>query len=242
MATRLDVIKDFIRISGRYDLVTDVAGDDYSDAGVLGASHFLDSALRWLDSLATHRKVAAELKEDLVQGQYQIDLPNTRAIQGLRVIDDGLTEGATELEKVSREALYRMYAVDAPLADVEEGRPQHYAIDVLRQGGTQTDTQAQEEGLIFMPPCDKDYDLYIKVLYYSAPLAADGDKNFWSLLYPDLLVRAMMRQLSAHYQNTAGVRDWEVPVLQQIEDIDRDQVETEAAEITHMQDSWRFEW
>ena len=46
-----------------------------------------------------------------------------------------------------------------------------------------------------------------------APLEADTDTNYWSDEFPHILVNGARRMLEVRHRNAAGVKDWDVVIL-----------------------------
>lgn len=89
-------------------------------------------------------------------------------------------------------------------------------------------------GILFYPPADGVYTISVLANFYEKALVNDTDKNFWSINYPNLLVRAALLELEKTYRNTEGVSDYERPLREDLLSIDFDGYEEEVAGINKM--------
>lgn len=83
------------------------------------------------------------------------------------------------------------------------------------------DSKAKIGNLIFMPPADRDYTMYVMGNYYGPALNKNSDVSWWSYYQPDLLITATKRQIAADLnRNMTEVGEYDaqlIPALYEIE-------------------------
>ena len=83
------------------------------------------------------------------------------------------------------------------------------------------DSKAKIGNLIFMPPADRDYTMYVMGNYYGPALNKNSDVSWWSYYQPDLLITATKRQIAADLnRNMTEVAEYDAqlaPALYEIE-------------------------
>ena len=76
----LEIRKKFVELTGRYDLVADYAGEDYSDAG---ADFFIRAASAFLDSRVDIDKSSMRYQKDILYEDFFLTFPKCRAIESV---------------------------------------------------------------------------------------------------------------------------------------------------------------
>lgn len=68
----------------------------------------------------------------------------------------------------------------------------------------------------------RDHALSLEVTgkFFSDPLIQDEDENFWTLRYPETLLKASLYELEVFYRNSEGAQDWFNAVKQDLLDIE----------------------
>jgi len=240
----LETRKNFIVFSGRYDLVTDYEGGNYSDNG---ANFFLQAGQKWLDRASTHTKSYARRYENLLSGAWYALIPYVRAIQQVWMSKNSGEKW--KLEKKSLERLRARFAKDPVL--LQHGDPLFYAPVSLRTiieiatlttldifGSTQYSTNADHyryNGLLFLPPASEELVLEVHGLFYQPVLSEDDHANYWSEEHEFLLIMAGCRALEISYRNAQGVADWEKAIMTELMTLEFDEVEEESAEVAQME-------
>ena len=66
--------------------------------------------------------------------------------------------------------------------------------------------------------------LQVKVygLFFSPELKNNEDENYWSDMYPDLLVKATLREIEIGNRNSQGVNDFDKAIAPILHGIDKD--------------------
>ncbi|MHA2066951.1 MAG: hypothetical protein ACXABY_21505 [Candidatus Thorarchaeota archaeon] len=251
--TLLYIRTKLVDLSGHYELVTDAAGGDYSDAG---ADFHIRAGQRILDLMQDHPRTLATYKEDVVDGDHTVTFKYNRSIEKVEVTDGSSdsTEGRTPLEKVELDWLREEYK--APIANLDTGRPIYYSraiiglapeqIGLTAAGGASPYTaeftydyedltfgqdNLDRTGIAFYPPSDGTYTITVKGRWFSRPLVNDSDISFWSVNYEDALVLAAMMSIEKIHRNTQGVNDMRDSIRDILFGIDKDMSSDDAAEI-----------
>lgn len=89
-------------------------------------------------------------------------------------------------------------------------------------------------GILIMPPVAGLYTISIYASFYSISLTLDADENFWSVMYPELLIMAAIYRIECFYRNTEGSRDMETAMEPDIIGIEKAVVMEEIADIDSM--------
>jgi len=232
----------FVKRNGRYDLVVD--STDWVDNG---ADFYINAGQRYIDRLDTVHKSSGRTFVELAGGSYYATFPFCRAVQEVWVLDG---DGQKKLEKVDYDKL-RGYYADRQ-SQIGTGEPTYYfpagirlvpesdrlTIDELDSMIDWThviiDPSYNYNGVMLFPPADGAYTLEIAGLFYSPELSSDADTSFWGTVHPEILLMAANRQLEIDYRNTAGVKDWEMAIQQEILGLGKDLVEEHIAEVNQM--------
>ena len=164
----LDVRKKFITRSGRFDLVVDTT--DYVDSG---ANSYINDGQKLLDLLQpTNRSLAVETAV-LTIGDSDHTFDRCRSIEEVWIDDAGGNEnkGKTPLVKMSRAQLFDNWA--DPVANISNGRPTHYAPDILRDVSTEINETRRR--ILIRPPVDYAYTIEVKGSFLSPRLGNLSD-------------------------------------------------------------------
>jgi hypothetical protein len=86
-----------------------------------------------------------------------------------------------------------------------------------------------------MPPSDQIYTIEVLGKFFSYPLTADADINFWSAQYESTLVWAALRQLDISYRNFEGAKSYEDAILADTLGIDKNLVDEEISGINQIE-------
>jgi hypothetical protein len=234
----LDIRKQFVQLSGRYDLVVDTSAYANATSGI-GADFFIRKGQKFIEGKLGINPQLFEFTKALVVGTYQYELrssadPDTqyqslKAVKAIYLTTDD--NDYKELRKVSIQDWYHLYD-----SDTANGEPTYYTMGVDSSGSEASGGQSIIK--LWAPP-DKTYD--IKIIGYSGhqKLEGDTDKNYWTLVHGDVLVKAALYELEVFYRNSEGSKDWLVSLQQDINAIDYDAVEQEQSGVSRMRDSWK---
>lgn len=235
----------FRDLTGRFDLVDP---DDDSDNG---ANFLIQSAVRMLDRLVECDKAKGRYPVSITAGDFSVSFAySCRAITEVWCLDSS-SDGRWQLEKRTLAEMMSYYSDIT--SEIDTGQPVYYAPALLRpipdtMTGTLTDTYYGDfldlvvsshwayNGIIFGPPSDNSYVLDIHGLFGSNQLSDDDDQNYWSIMFPDLLILATQYQVETQkYRNSQGAQDYLKAILEQIRWITADSIEQEIAEYDQME-------
>jgi len=234
----LQIRTKFVQLSGRYDLVVDAAGDDYSDNG---ADFFINSGLRLIDRLCQTQKGYSRHFKSITAGDwYIVDVEHFRSVLEVWASD---SDERWPLEKLTLTEFREKYY--EPMSSVSQGTPNYFCIPVLGTkdeetsaiivdnfAGTVTSAGSvahfKYKGILIGPPADASYTIEILGLADTLELSADSDVNFWSELHEMAVLYAALYYLEVSYRNTEGAKDWMSALEQELRTVEYDHVEEQA--------------
>jgi len=238
----LAIRTQFVKISGRYDLVVDAV--DFEDNG---ADFYINAGQKYLDRMDTSRKARARVFESIVLGSWYAIFQLCRAVEEVWCTNSSGEKW--KLEKIDYKTLWQAYAEDP--ANLDSGDPLYYCPIYLRTVPEVADTLTIDSfgstvyhesrdhftynGMIFMPPAQGSYTLEIRGLFYTPELVNETDETYWSVVQPQALIMAACRQLEIMYRNSEGAKDWENSIALEMRGIDFDEVAQDIAEIDQME-------
>lgn len=203
-----EIRDEFIRRSGRYDLIT----EDGSDAG---ANFFIQSGARFLDRRsnlnATRKGITVELcgrdGRVYVKDCWLVHTVSCQMLQHWRPCTKVHTVRgmACVLAHPGHPAFYaektERYIPDPATSAAFLNNAPASAFD--RQ-----DMECHHIMLELWPRPTQPCTVRVEGCFYSEPLYHDEDHNVWSERFPDTLVKAALYQLEIFYRNTEGASDW----------------------------------
>ena len=239
--TLLEVRTQFVKQTGRYDLVVDATS--FADDG---ADYYLNAGQRMLDRLLEFPKDEGEMSITLATSAISTTLTNVIAVREIAVIDDqDLT--MVYLERRSMKEMRENYGNEkASLSNVTAGEPNSWTLGWLRDnaisasGATAVIVQGNSKKLITMPPADRTYTLKLAGLFGSPVLSNDTSVSFWSIQHPNTLIWASMYQLEVAYRNFEGSQALLTNLKLAVQDIDNEIVEQAQVGRDQLKDSHRF--
>jgi hypothetical protein len=220
----LDIRKEFIRHTGRFDLVTNTS--TFADNG---ANFFIKAGQRVLDNKVNIFQNDMILNMQTTVGDDLLRISGIRTIEGVWIVYDGVS-------RLLIEAFLHDFK-QAFADNVSTGMPTHYVIIPLRQSMNE-DEDVLEHGFLLGPKPSQEFDIRIKGRFFSHPLVQDTDKNFWSIQYPHTLIQAALYSIERFYRNTQGMNDHMLAIEEDLRGIDHEQVEQESRLRTNMADSF----
>jgi len=241
MATLVEVRQNFAVLSGRYELVTDGAGGDWTDNG---ADLFLQAGQDMLDRLSLIPENEGRIIDTIAADGYYVEF--NKRCRFITSVWAASSESRVKLEKVDWDDLHDLY--NKPIADVDTGAPLYYCpallreIDVTDKNATGTffnytkSSSADYRGVLIMPPVGEAYDVEVYGKFYQTALTAEDQTNYWTSLHPLTLVKAALYHLETSYRNSEGAKDWMRAIMVDVDQINMDFVEEEVAEIDTMGD------
>lgn len=231
-------IKDhFSVLSGRYDLI------DNSSRGTL--EMIFNHASRYLDMLSQNSKSAGSSFVQLSSDEYSVSFPLCRSVKEVWVTT---ATAKWQLEKMSlQDLIYNYYRSNV---SVDSGAPLYYSPVITRviPEGTDltgfssylnyidtTSTTYDYNAIVIAPPTDEELLVEVKGFFYSKELTNDQDSNYWSEMFPSILIRAAMRELELYNQNESKAKLWESYLITDMIEISKDLVEQSISEVDQME-------
>jgi hypothetical protein len=230
----IQIREKFRDISGRYDLVDDDA---------TGTADFLiNSGSRFLDRLSEVQKTYATYYKILDPLGWNVQIPYCRAVKEVWVAS---TDIRWELKKKPLDELLR-HLMNKKVDQLQTG-PSHFYSPLLTQVvGTVPETindyidtivsQGQQyNAVLILPPPDIQLLVSIVGFFYSADLVEDTDSNFWTVVNPNILLKAAFRELEVFNQNAERVAAWEKAITLELDGVNKDLVEEMIVDIDQME-------
>ena len=242
--TLLDIRKRLVQDSGRYDLVVDAAGDNWSDNG---ADRLINDAQRWLDRQFGYPKEDRWHYALVAAGESLVTFQHARIIKEAWVVSEG---SRIRLQKLTLSEMRAVYYPEAESASIDQGVPTYWTAPVLHltppfvtenktsmaaAGYTDLDLLAFGQdalplrAIYTMPPADQTYTLAVRGAWYSTPLVNDSDRSVWTY-EPGLLCAAARREIEVHlHRNSEGRKDFEEYLLSELLHLESDLIAEEIA-------------
>jgi len=241
MMADLDAVRTaVIKQSGRFDLVTDAPGGDFSNlvnAGSIGINHYINKAQRMLDRLLPTPQSKAWFDNTPSAGTYSLEMTDVRSILEFWIAN------ATDRKQIGRLPLPDfMDKFDTPTASITNGAcPTNWAIAQFNRAPARigqtlptygfeemiTGDATTKQGVIWSPPSDGTYSVLVLGLFYSEALSADTDVSFWTANHEEILIDATRYLLESAHKNREGMADFKATFQEAVADIDKDNVEEE---------------
>lgn len=229
--TLLELREQFVKASGRTDLVVDT--QNYADNG---ADRFIRAGQKFLDDILPTPKSSAEVKKKISQGTAEVSFPQVRSILKVRVQESG--EKPQILDELPLFKFYDKYGdLKYIKSEADEGKPKRYALGILRDEFPTSFSEGERQ-IIFHPPADGNYDLVLTAEYFSAQLEDDSDESWWSIVYPNVLIMSARRRLEIEHRNREGARQFEEHIRRKLQDIDSNIVREDSSGIASMENAW----
>lgn len=221
-----EVRAQFVKVSGRYDLINE---DDTDN----GANFFINSGQRFLDRKVDHKKVRGSYFASLAADGYYLALPYIRVIEEVWVNDTSERWGLT------RHSLSDMKDNYPDLISGTDSGDSMYWCPVVYRGIQVTDMNSlgtfanfvaaesggeDTSGILIMPPTDVALVVEVIGKFWSPTLSSDSDESYWTARHFDILLWASLRQLEVSYRNREGAADWDAALSDALFDLDKDEV------------------
>lgn len=232
----LELRTQFVKISGRYDLVVDTT--DWVDNG---ADFYINAGQNFLDRLRDTPKAQNTIFTALDAGEWYVTFARCRSIRKVWINN---TEGRSQLDKRSMNWLYGEFS--ALISETDQGTPLYYCPARLRS----TDNIDQDDlgvffnyvedasdslrGILIFGPADEKIVVAVQGLFYSDELSLDISNSYWTLNWPETLVKASMYQLATFQRDHRDAKDWLTSIYSDLEGLDKDVVDESITDITQI--------
>jgi hypothetical protein len=236
----LDVRKQFITFSGRYDLIVDRI--TYANKG---ADFYIQSGQQYLDRLADLFKSESRYYSSLPSGSWYVLTPGCRVVEEVYLADSAGTKVWLSRSEL---ALFRRMFNTNPSPATATSFCCRYAVANLRvtpqtQGQITIDQfgpyvynapgdEYANTGILIAPTIFLSSTLEVIGKFYQPKLVADTNSNLWTEMFPFILVMAAQRALEISYRNTVGVTDWEKAIESELLGLQLDNADQESNFIT----------
>lgn len=232
----LDIRKQFVKISGRYDMVVDAV--DFADNG---ANFYINEGQKSLERRIDFSPANAKFYRDLTVGEYLIQLAGCRVVKEVWVLD---TDSRTQLEELSEGDL-KEFSETLPLSSATRSKPTHYYNVGLRRSPDDEDGAGDSSiiqsfidtlspsnpaytGVVIWPPADSTYGIEVSGLFYNTVLTDNTDENYWSVRYPMLLIMSALYHLEIMYKGSKSSSAWHALIEAELLNIEFDSVDQES--------------
>ena len=236
----LEIRTQFVKTSGRYDLVVDSV--DYADNG---ADFYINAGQKFLDQLVTVPDSQANIFFAPIAGEYTITVDKScRAIYEVWAND---SESRWPLNKL--ELADFKYRYNKPVSSITSSAPCDYTFMDMRSISPDAQSSLAEflsktavegsgfgyRGIVFGPQFDTTYVIEVIGLFGQILLSSDEDSNFWSFKYPHLLIMAALYKLEVLSRGTENAKNWLSAIQADVQLIDFDVVNEESYDIDQME-------
>lgn len=199
---------EFVRRSGRYDLIT----EDGNDAG---ANFFIQSGSRFLDRRANLNSVRKGATVELCGKDGKLHVADCWLVHKVEyqyghgwypLCKSHHAGGFVRLVLSAGVPAFYMEKTERYIPDPKTMTA--FATDVPASAFDQQDLACHHVMLEVFPHPSKAIPIRVTGCFYSEPLLDDSSSNVWSERYPDTLIKAALYQLEIFYRNTEGAQDW----------------------------------
>lgn len=232
----LEVRRQFVRISGRYDLVIDQTA--WADNG---ANFYIQAGQNFLDRFRDAPKAYSSVFRELAVGEWYVTFSKCRTIHNVWINN---TEGRSVLEKKDMSWLYAEYS--STIASTDQGTPLYYCPARLQSDDSidqdalgvffnyVEDGSSELRGILIFGAPDEAIVVEIQGLFYSEDLDRDISTSYWTDNWPETLVKASMVQLATFQRDHRDADAWINAVKVDLDGIDRDGVDEMISSITQI--------
>lgn len=232
----LETRTQFVKISGRYDLVVDQT--TWADNG---ADFYIKAGQNFLDRLRDTPKSKNSIFCELTTGEWYVTFSKCRAIYSVWINN---TEGRSQLTKKDMSWLYEEFA--GTIASTDRGTPLYYCPAHLRSTDSidqdalgvffnyVEDGSSELRGILIFGAPDENIVVELQGLFYSDELTVDISTSYWTDNYPETLIKAAMVQLATFQRDHRDAKDWAAAVTSDVDGIDRDGVDELVSNITQV--------
>jgi len=238
----LEIREQVVKISGRYDLVTDPI--DFEDKGI---DFFINAGQNMLDRLGIIKNSVITLSMPLAIGEYSITF--TQRYMNIQEVWANNTEERLQLTKVTLKELKEYYA--DLVSEIDAGAPAFYALATVKTLEAadrddlgvflnlevpETDPGYAYKGIIVAPPVDEAYIIDIVGTFYQEELSTNTQETYWTVYAPETLVKASLYQLYTFSGRTKEAENIKGSLFEDTMLLDMTGVEEDIAELGDMGD------
>lgn len=239
MANFQDIRRNVVEMTGRQDLILPLYDEAYyPDADLLNVDFYIHAGQKMLDQRVDFPGAKATLSVSMVANDYLVPIPLCRVIENIWVEDaDDDVKALTEQHEHELLATYGA----PPFSDITLGTPKYYALTAQRAhvatNSVSVIAQMSKHIYVVAPPSEA-ITLKVQGKYYSAPLTADEEVNWWTEFHDYTLTSAAIYMIERFYRNTQGMKDALASIDEDLRGIDADVAEQQGASIMRIANSW----
>jgi len=222
----------FIELSGRKDL-DEAPASPLSTVYTKKADFYINGGCKWLDDNVDIDRKIVHYSIDMSAGSYRLLVPDAKVV--MQVYAQYSSDDIITLKEREYSWIRDLY--QESLSQVSNAKPAYWCKGVGDLAPTQLslqttdytgsftyefgDTLFADEStpgsvgryrtmvLLILPPVDQTHTITVTGEFYSKFLSANADTNLWVSRYPELALKAALRELEGFYRNTEGRKDWE---------------------------------
>lgn len=195
-----------------------------------------------LDKMINVTESRASIFETLSIGAYSIVFQN-RCVS-IEEVWVNNNESRSLLSKISLRELKEYYSSLA--SEAATGNPLYYALANLRALETtnktslgtfinlnwsETDTNYDYRGIIIVPPASESMVIEVVGKFYQPVLNEDTQKNYWTILHPEILIKAALYQMEIFSEKYDTAKNRLNALINEIMMLDMDIVTEEIQDI-----------
>ncbi|KKL84157.1 hypothetical protein LCGC14_1967520 [marine sediment metagenome] len=248
--TLIQLRQQIVEQNGRYDLTDGSWADN-------GIDYYINAGLRYLDNHQLSPKSHAWYKQDFVIDDFRMKVQNLLSIKEVWMV----TTASDRWQLTKRALGYMMetyYKYSIAVSD--SGIPIDFCMAVPRLAPEQKDLTTLNydaeftygwENILFadedsghfgyrliswMPKADTAGTIEILGVFQSDPLTANGQYNFWTKNYEEVVIEATNLMLEHTYRNTQGVNDRMLAITDLLTGVDHNLVEEDISSQVQMEE------
>lgn len=224
--------EEFIRLSGRFDLVNGDGSDN-------GADYWLNQGQNFLDDRVGHIAQAVNMTT-LSANSFYVKVKWLKYPTAVYLIDPDSQDRyfLTRLdERTFKEGFshHDQQTAALPLAYCMASNTLAPGLNYLQatvdtyEDGDQISLSLASlyKTLLIAPKADKAYECYVQGVYKSMELVEDTDSTHWTTRYSRLWLFASLYELEVGYKNQEAMKSWLMAIEDELLNLSKNQVELE---------------
>ena len=216
----IGIRQEFVKKSGRYDLVTDPT--TWADNG---ADFYINAGQRMVDKMLTSRNKLTYVDVSIAAGKSVVDTKLTaRVIKSVEVVDaDNVTVALTYKDRG-----WLQYEYGRDFEYIDTGVPYYWTYTI----GDEVDSART---LTVLPPVSEACTVRVIGWFTTPDLIYDADTSIWTTDYPDILLKAALCQLESFYRNTEGYNDYMAAIKMDVQLLDFEDVDDVSSQVSEFE-------
>ena len=237
-----DIRQHVVELSGRFDLIDPLYDGAYlpTQEVPLKVDFFITTGQRFLDNRIENPGSEHVFEYVLAQGDYSVKIPDLAVIKELWTADPSLilSEQVRSVLKDAPLSVTEQYGAP-PFTSATPGRPLYYTSYPLRsRSAAIANADSLGRHIYILPPSDGAYTVYVRGLFFAAPLVNQTDVNWWSMNYSHTLIQAALYSMERFYRNSQGMQDHLAAIDLDLQGIDFNMADEAQADVISMKNSW----